>query len=87
VISLLTTKGFRLAEATSDARKTCEKDTGLAGTSAKSMMRFEVSDLNSLPEEIERKIRSRPLGKVAVGACQANGTPGFSRFRIVLLFF
>ena len=51
------------------------------------MIRFEVTDLNKLPEEIERKIRSRPFGKVAVGACQANGAAGFSRYRIVVLFF
>ena len=87
VISLLTAQGFRLADATSDARKTCEKDSGLTGTSARSMMRFEASDLSKIPEEVEEKIRSRPIGKVAVGACHANGTSGFSRFRIALLFF
>ena len=87
VISLLTARGFRLADATSDARKTCEKDSGLAATSARSMMRFEATDLNRLPEDIEKKIRSGPLGKVAVGACHANGASGFSRYRIALLFF
>jgi uncharacterized protein YkwD len=87
VISLLTAKGFRLADATSDARRTCEKDSGLSGTAAKSMMRFEASDLNNLPAEVEEKIRIRPLGKIAVGACHLKGTSGFSRFRIALLFF
>ena len=87
VISLLTARGFRLADATDGARKTCASDAGLSGTSAKSMMRFEVSDLNNLPEEIERKIRSGPLGKAAVGACHANGTSSFSRYRIAILFF
>jgi uncharacterized protein YkwD len=87
VISLLTARGFRLADATPDARKTCERDSGFSGTSAKSMMRFEASDLNSLPDAVEQKIRSGPLGKVAVGACNAKGTSGFSRFRVALLFF
>jgi hypothetical protein len=87
VISLLTAQGFRLANATDGARKTCESDAGLAGTSAKSMVRFEVTDLNKFPEEIERKIRNGPLGKFAVGACHANGTSGFSRYRIAVLFF
>ncbi|HKV63867.1 MAG TPA: CAP domain-containing protein [Candidatus Acidoferrum sp.] len=87
VVSLLTAKGFRLADATSDARRTCEKDSGVSGTSAKSMMRFEASDLNSLPEEVEKRIGSGPLGKVAVGACHPKGTSGFSRFRVALLFF
>lgn len=87
VSSLLTAKGFRRADATSDARKTCEKDSGFSGTSAKSMMRFEASDLNNLPQEIEQKIRNGPMGKVAVGACNAKGTSGFSRYRVALLFF
>ena len=87
VISLLTAQGFRLADATAGARKTCENDAGLAGTSAKSMVRFEVPDLNKFPEEIEQQIRNRPLGKVAVGACRANSPPGFTRYRIAVLFF
>jgi Cysteine-rich secretory protein family len=87
VISLLTAQGFRLASATDGARKTCESDAGLAGTSAKSMMRFEVTDLNKLPEEIDRKIRGGLSGKVAVGACRANASPGFVRYRIAVLFF
>jgi uncharacterized protein YkwD len=87
VISLLTARGFRLADAITDARKACESDAGLSGTSAKSMVRFEASDLNHLPEEIERKLRSAPFGKVAVGACHANGTSGFSRYRMAILFF
>lgn len=87
VISLLTSKGFRLADATDDARRTCEKDSGLSGSSAKAMMRFEASDLNSLPKEVEERIHSAPIGKFAVGACPPKGESGFSRFRIALLFF
>jgi uncharacterized protein YkwD len=87
VSSLLTAQGFRLSDATDSARKTCATDAGLGDTSAKSMIRFEVGDLNKLPEEIERKIRKRPYSKVAVGACPANTAPGFSRYRIAVLFF
>ncbi len=87
VASLLAAQGFHLSDATEGARKTCESGAGLADTSAKSMIRFEVSDLNQLPEEIERKIRTRPYGKVAVGACHANRAPGFTRYRVAVLFF
>jgi hypothetical protein len=51
------------------------------------MVRFEVTDLNKLPEELERKIRSGPYNKAAVGACHANGPAGFTRYRIAVLFF
>jgi len=87
VVSLLGSMGFRSANATEGARKTCQNDSGFEGTSAKSMIRFEVSDLNKLPEDIEKKIRERPFSKAAVGACGANRAPGFSRYRIAVLFF
>jgi cysteine-rich secretory family protein len=87
VVSLLAARGFRSIDATDGARKTCETDAGFAGTSARAMVRFEVADLNKLPEEIERKIRSKPLGRVAVGACRANKPAGFTQYRIAVLFF
>jgi uncharacterized protein YkwD len=86
--SYLTAKGFRItAAAGAAARKTCEKDSGFDGTGAKSTIRFETADLNKLPEEVERRIRSEPYGSAAVGACRANGEKGFTRYRIAILFF
>jgi hypothetical protein len=87
VASLLIAEGFRSANATDGARKTCETDAGLAGTSARAMIRFEATDLNKFPEEIERKIRSGPYTKASVGACRANAAGGFSHYRIAVLFF
>jgi hypothetical protein len=87
VISLLIAQGFRSANATEEARKTCETDAGFAGTSARAMIRFEATDLNKLPEDVGRKIRSGPYSKVAVGACRANGAAGFTRYRVAVLFF
>jgi hypothetical protein len=87
VVSLLSAEGFRSANATDGARKTCETDAGFAGTSARAMIRFEAADLNKLPEDIERKIRNEPYSKAAVGACRANAAAGFARYRIAVLFF
>jgi hypothetical protein len=87
VVALLNAQGFSTANATDAARKTCETDAGFAGASAKSMMRFELIDLNKLPNDIERKIRSHASSRVAVGACRANGPAGFARYRIAVLFF
>jgi uncharacterized protein YkwD len=87
VVSLLAAMGFRSANATDEARRTCRSDAGLAGNSPKSIMRFEVFDLSKLPEEIERKIRRHASGRVGVGACRANAAAGFSRYRIAVLFF
>jgi hypothetical protein len=87
VVSLLAAQGFRPANATAGARKTCETDAGFGGTSARAMIRFEATDLEKLPEVLERKIRSEPYSKAAVGACRANGTSGFARYRVAVLFF
>jgi cysteine-rich secretory family protein len=87
VISMLTARGFRIAHATTVARKTCESDAGFTDSSAKSMIRFEVPDLSKFPEELEKKIRSRSYYEAAVGACRANAPAGFTRYRIAVLFF
>jgi hypothetical protein len=87
VVSLLAAQGFRPANATAGARKTCETDAGFSGTSARAMIRFEATDLEKLPEVLERKIQNEPYSKAAVGACRANRTSGFARYRIAVLFF
>jgi hypothetical protein len=87
VVALLIAEGFRPANATNAARETCERDSGMVGTSAKAMIRFEATELNKLPEEIERKIRRGPYTKASVGACRANAAAGFAHYRIAVLFF
>jgi uncharacterized protein YkwD len=87
VSSLLAAQGFHLASATEAARKTCENGAGFGGSSARAMVRFEATDLNQLPEQLERKIRNGQYNKAAVGACRADAPPGFTRYRIAVLFF
>jgi hypothetical protein len=87
VVSLLAAQGFWPANETAGARKTCETDAGFSGTSARAMIRFEATDLEKLPEVLERKIRNEPRSKAAVGACRANRTSGFACYRIAVLFF
>jgi hypothetical protein len=84
VVSLLTAQGFQSVNATDGARKTCETDAGFAGAGAKRMIRFETTDLNRLPEDLERKIRSEAFNKAAVGACRRSGAGGFTRYRIAV---
>jgi len=85
--SYLSANGFRITEGSATARKACEKDSGFVGAGARSIIRFETADLNKLPEEVERKIRSRGSDNAAVGACGASGARGFTRYRIAILFF
>jgi hypothetical protein len=70
-----------------DARKTCELDRGWAGPRPASVLRYEMSDLNRLPEEVMEKVASGKFHSASVGACRAGGATEFARFRIAILLF
>src|SRR5256884_4368102 len=70
VVSLLAAQGFRPANATAGARKTCETDAGFGGTSARAMIRFETTDLEKLPEVLKRS-EERRVGK----ECRSRWSP------------
>jgi hypothetical protein len=89
VISLMAARGLRGVAASEEARKTCEMESGIAVPVTRSVeaVRFEVSDLGKLPEEVERKLRGLSFQKVSVGACRTSNAPGFAHYRIVILLF
>jgi hypothetical protein len=87
VAALLTARGIKMSGAAEEARRSCESRRSTPGGGVKSMMWFETTDLTTLPEAVERKIRTEPFRKATVGACQLNGGAGFARYRIAVLFF
>jgi hypothetical protein len=87
VASLLRGTGLLAVDTTEDARKTCSMDRGYAGTSVLYIVRFEVTDLSKLPDELLQKIKSRKYRKAAVGACQGGDAGGFTRYRIAVLLY
>lgn len=87
VISLLKATSLQAVEATADARKTCGMNQGYAGDSVLYVVRFEVTDLNKLPDELLHKIKSRGYRKGAVGACRGGDAGGFTRYRIAVMLY
>jgi hypothetical protein len=89
VISLMASRGMHKVAASDDARKTCEMQSGISAPAVRSVeaIRFEVSDLSKLPEEVERKLRGLAFQTAAVGACKTSSAPGFARYRIAILLF
>jgi uncharacterized protein YkwD len=87
VASLVLAAGLPAVDATEDARKTCGMDRGYAGVSVLYIIRFEVTDLDKLPDELLRKIKSKKYRKGAVGACLGGDTGGFTRYRIAVLLY
>jgi uncharacterized protein YkwD len=87
VVSLLKGTDLIVVDVTEDARKTCGMDHGYAGDSVLYVVRFEVTDLGKLPDELLHKIKSRSYRKGAVGACQGGDVGGFTRYRIAVLLY
>jgi uncharacterized protein YkwD len=87
VASLLRGTDLLAVDATEDARKTCSMDRGYAGTSVLYIVRFEVTDLSKLPDELLQTIKSRKYRKGAVGACRGGDAGGFTRYRIAVMLY
>jgi uncharacterized protein YkwD len=87
IIANLHARGLRGAEASDDARKTCDMERGFAGARPLSVVRFEAADLNKLPEDLEQKIRTGRFHAAAVGACQGSNSGSFTRFRIAVVLY
>jgi Cysteine-rich secretory protein family len=87
VAALLTGGGWRVNSANEEARKACETDQIEAGMGARTIIRFESADLEKLPAEVEKHLRSKPFRNAEVGACRVRGVAGFARFRIAVLLF
>jgi uncharacterized protein YkwD len=87
VVSLLRENGLAAADATEDARKTCNLSRGFAGAPSSYVIRFEVTELGKLPEDLFQKVKSRAYRKAAVGACTDGGSAGFTRYRLAVLLY
>jgi hypothetical protein len=79
--------GLRVEGNSADARKTCAMDRGWAGAKPLLVLRYEMGDLNQLPEEVGQRARSGKFHSVTVGACEASGAGTFTRFRIAIVFY
>ncbi len=88
VASMLAARGLHQVSVTPEARKTCDLDRGWAGQQRPlSVLRYETADLTRLPDDLEQKMQSGRYRTAAVGACDAGGMTGFTRFRIAILLY
>ena len=52
-----------------------------------SVIRYETSDLSRLPADVEQRVQGGIYRGAAVGACEAGGAAGFTRYRIAVLLY
>ena len=69
------------------ARQACRANQGIP-QGAKSIVRFETSDLTQLPSQLADQIRSGKFSRAAVGACTPSAAQGhFTVYRVSVLLY
>ena len=87
VARLVAARGIQPVTGSSEARKTCDMDRGWSGQKPMAVVRYEATDLNRFPEDIAQKVQSGKYRSAEIGACDAGGATGFTRFRVAILLF
>jgi hypothetical protein len=84
----LRSRGLRLLSDTSDARRSCVLDNGYAGSHEPSfIMHYATTDLQTLPDLLEQRIRSAKYHAAVVGACRSDAKIGLSMYRVAVLLY
>jgi cysteine-rich secretory family protein len=86
VISLLAARGLQ-ANASDDARRSCDGNRKFAPNTAATLVRYETPNLDKLPDVLDQQLQSHRFRAATVAACSATAAPGFSRFRVAVLLF
>src|SRR5579864_1392816 len=84
----LRSRGLRLLDYTSEARRSSLLDNGYAGSHVPSfVLHYATSDLETLPDLLVRRIQTGKYHSAVVGACPSDAKIGFSNYRIAVLLF
>ncbi len=84
----LQSRGLRILDYTTDARRSCVLDNGYAGDHRPSfVLHYATPTLDSLPEMLVKRIESGRYHGAAVGACPSDAKFGFSSYRVAVLLY
>lgn len=92
VASLIRVSGVSIVGDPSEARAACATDQGAPhssnGLQAGFIMRWQDSDLERLPQALERRLASGQYRRAAVGSCRARGVEGsFTAYRVAVVLY
>jgi uncharacterized protein YkwD len=86
--SQLAAHGLNPVNITSGARKACNRQPGYSDVKPQLVLRYELSDLSRLPNEVVEKLESGRYKSAAVGACEPrDASSDFAAFRIAILLY
>ncbi len=84
----LQTLGLHLLNEVDDARRSCVLDNGYAGSHEPSfVVHYATSDLQTLPDMLDKRIHTGRYHSAVVGACPANGKTGSAAYRVAVLLY
>lgn len=84
----LQSRGLRILDYASDARRSCVLDKGYAGDHRPSfVLHYATPSLDSLPEMLVKRIEGGRYQGAAVGACPSDAKFGFSSYRVAVLLY
>lgn len=87
VSALIGVHGLRISDNQREARRACESGANPSLGASMTIVRFETSDLSTLPESVENAIKHYHYTAAAVGACRASAGDAFARYKIAVLLF
>jgi uncharacterized protein YkwD len=85
VVSLLKGNGIHVADVTEEARSNCDKKQAIAAAPGSYVIRFEATQLETLPDNLLERVKSRAYRKAGVGACRSGNTSGFTLYRLAVV--
>jgi uncharacterized protein YkwD len=85
VVSLLKGNGIHIADVTEEARSNCDKKQTIAAAPGSYVIRFEAAQLETLPDSLMERVKSRAYRKAGVGACRSGNNDGFTLYRLAVL--
>jgi len=81
-------RGLRLLDQIKDARRSCMLDNGYAGSHEPSfVIHYAAPELRTLPDLLDKRIRTGKYHSAVVGACPSDAKTGFSMYRVAVLLY
>jgi uncharacterized protein YkwD len=87
IARLLQANGLSIVPDVDDARRNCDQNRSAFGAQPVAIARFETSDLNHLPNDLERLVASGKFRRASVAACEVPTASQFARFRLTVLLY
>ena len=86
--NLIAQSGMQVAGTTEDARQTCTKSAGFAGSrQPRYILRYTAASLSEIPNQLKSRITSGKYRQAVIGACSVDRKSPFTSYNIAVLLY